>query len=153
MDHPPAPPTGTAPAASPTATGDAERIPAFTLTELLIALVIVGILVYLALPDYSQVVAQAKATEAKLQLEHLYSLQTTHYYERSQFAGELSLVGFQQQKLVTEGGTANYRIEVVNAGPRTFTARATAVADFDQDGQYNVWEIDHEKALREVVPD
>ncbi|MBK9274168.1 MAG: prepilin-type N-terminal cleavage/methylation domain-containing protein [Flavobacteriales bacterium] len=153
MDRPPAPPAPHAGDHPPTPFVDGERIPAFTLTELLIALVIVGILVYLALPDYSQVVAQAKATEAKLQLEHLHSLQTTHYYERSQYAGELDALGFRQQKLVNEGGTANYRIELVNAGPRTYVARATAVADFDQDGQYNVWEIDHDKALREVIPD
>lgn len=130
-----------------------RRLPAFTLTELLIALVIVGVLVYLALPDYSQVVANAKATEAKLQLEHLHSLQTTRFYERSNYSADLQEVGFQQQKLVTEGGNANYRIEVVSAGPNSYLARATAVADFDQDGTYNVWEIDHEKGLREVMPD
>jgi type IV pilus assembly protein PilE len=130
-----------------------HRLPAFTLTELLIALVIVGVLVYLALPDYSQVVANAKATEAKLQLEHLHSLQSTHFYERSRYSGGLQEIGFQQQKLITEGGNANYRIEVVSASPGAYLARATAVADFDQDGQFNVWEVDHEKNLREVVPD
>jgi type IV pilus assembly protein PilE len=131
----------------------ARRLSAFTLTELLIALVIVGVLVYLALPDYSQVVANAKATEAKLQLEHLHSLQSTHFYERSRYSGELPELGFQQQKLITEGGNANYRIEVVSASTGAYLARATAVADFDQDGQFNVWEVDQEKALREVVPD
>lgn len=130
-----------------------HRLPAFTLTELLIALVIVGVLVYLALPDYSQVVANAKATEAKLQLEHLYSLETTHFYERSSYNGDLQAIGFQHQRTVQEGGNANYRIEVVNASPNAFLARATALADFDQDGQFNVWEIDQEKALKEVVPD
>jgi len=130
-----------------------KRLRAFTLTELLIALVIVGILVYLALPDYSQVVSNAKATEAKLQLEHLYSLETTQFYERSTYSGDLQELGFQQQKTVAEGGNANYRIEVVSASPSSFMARATALADFDQDGQFNVWEIDHEKALKEVVPD
>ncbi|MBL7982293.1 MAG: prepilin-type N-terminal cleavage/methylation domain-containing protein [Flavobacteriales bacterium] len=131
----------------------AHRLAAFTLTELLIALVIVGVLVYLALPDYSQVVANAKATEAKLQLEHLHSLQTTRFYERSAYSADLRELGFQQQKLITDGGNANYRVEVVNASPNSYLARATAVADFDQDGTYNVWEIDHEKALKEVVPD
>lgn len=129
------------------------RIPAFTLTELLIALVIVGILVYLALPDYSQVVANAKATEAKLQLEHLHSLQTTHYYERSKYSSDIKDIGFEQQRLISEGGNANYRIEVVNASTKSYLARATAVADFDQDGVFNVWEIDQDKNLTEVVKD
>lgn len=129
------------------------RLRAFTLTELLIALVIVGILVYLALPDYSQVISNAKATEAKLQLEHLYSLETTQFYQRSIYSADLLELGFKQQPLVSDGGNANYRIEVVDAGPNSFTARATAVVDFDQDGQFNVWEIDQAKKLREVVPD
>ncbi|MBK9288472.1 MAG: prepilin-type N-terminal cleavage/methylation domain-containing protein [Flavobacteriales bacterium] len=129
------------------------RLSAFTLTELLIALVIVGVLVYLALPDYSQVVANAKATEAKLQLEHVYSLETTHFYERSRYSADLAEIGFQQQRLMSEGGNANYRVEVVSAGAKEFLARATAVADFDQDGVFNVWEIDQEKGLSEVVKD
>lgn len=129
------------------------RLSAFTLTELLIALVIVGILVYLALPDYSAVVANAKATEAKLQLEHVHQLQTSYFYERSSYSGDLGAIGFQQQKLVTDGGNANYRVEVMNASPTSFLAQATAVADFDQDGTFNVWEIDHQKNLRETVPD
>lgn len=130
-----------------------DRIAAFTLTELLLALAIVGILVYLALPDYSQVVSNAKATEAKLQLEHLFSLQKTHFYVHSTYSGEMGELGFQQQPLVTEGGNANYRIEVASASPNAFLGRATAVVDFDQDGAFNVWEMDQEKHLKEVTPD
>lgn len=130
-----------------------SRLRAFTLSELLIALVIVGILVYLALPDYSQVISNAKATEAKLQLEHLYSLETTQFYQRSSYSADLHELGFKQQPLVTDGGNANYRIEVLNATPQGFSARATAVVDFNQNGQFNVWEIDQAKKLKEVVPD
>ncbi len=129
------------------------KLAAFTLTELLIALVIVGILVYLALPDFSQVVTNAKATEAKLQLEHLHQLQTAHFYERSAYAPDLSSIGFQQQKLVTEGGPANYRIEIATASNSAFLAKAVAVSDFDQDGIFNVWEIDNDKNLKETTPD
>ncbi|HEY0976993.1 MAG TPA: prepilin-type N-terminal cleavage/methylation domain-containing protein [Flavobacteriales bacterium] len=129
------------------------RLPAFTLTELLIALVIVGILVYLALPDYSQVISNAKATEAKLQLEHVHSLETTRFYQQSTYTADLQELGFKQAPLVTDGGNANYRVEIVNASPNSFLARATAVVDFDQNGQFNVWEIDHQKSLKEVVKD
>jgi type IV pilus assembly protein PilE len=128
-------------------------IPAFTLTELLLALAIVGILVYLALPDYSQVVSNAKATEAKLQLEHLYSLEKTHFYVHSKYSSDLQELGFQQQPLTTDGGNANYKIEVANASPNAFLTRAVAVVDFDQDGAFNVWEMDQEKHLKEVTPD
>jgi type IV pilus assembly protein PilE len=130
-----------------------DRIAAFTLTELLLALAIVGILVYLALPDYSNVVSSAKATEAKLQLEHLYSLEKTHFYVHSKYSPDLRELGFQQAPLVTDGGNANYRVEVANAAANAFLVRATAVVDFDQDGAFNMWEMDQKKHLKEVTPD
>lgn len=55
--------------------------------------------------------------------------------------------------MVTDGGHANYRIEIVEASEHGFTATATAVVDFDGDGEYNVWEIDQDKNLRETVKD
>jgi type IV pilus assembly protein PilE len=130
-----------------------STIPGFSLTELLVVLVIIGILVLLALPDQSSVISKAKATEAKLQLEHLHSLEKTYFYEYSKFTNSLEDLGFEQQKVVKDGGNANYQIEVIEATPSTFRARARAVVDFDQDGTLNEWEIDHEKQLKETVKD
>lgn len=48
---------------------------------------------------------------------------------------------------------ANYRIEIVEAGETGFKAQAISVVDFDKDGQFNVWEIDQDKKLKEVVKD
>lgn len=131
------------------------KLDAFTLTEVLVVLVIVGILVLLALPNLLPLITKAKSTEAKVQLEHLYTLEKTHFYERSRYTSDVQGIGFIQEKLVTEeeNGQANYRIEVVDAGPTNFLARATAVVDFDGDGTFNVWEIDQDKNLREVVQD
>lgn len=131
-----------------------KKVQAFTLTEVLVVLVIVGILVLLALPNLMPLISKAKSTEAKIQLEHLYTLQKTHFYEKSKYSSDLSALGFVQEKLVGDGdGQANYRIEVVEASPTTFLAKATAVADFDGDGVFNVWEINQDKTLKEVIPD
>lgn len=54
---------------------------------------------------------------------------------------------------MTEGGNANYRIEIVRPDERGFRATATAVVDFDGDGVYNVWEIDQDKELKEITKD
>lgn len=40
---------------------------------------------------------------------------------------------------MTDGGNANYRIEVVEAGENGFKAQAVSVVDFDKDGVFNVW--------------
>ncbi len=126
---------------------------AFSLTELLVVLVIIGILVLLALPDQSSVIAKAKATEAKLQLEHLHSLEKSYFFEYSKFSQSLEDIGFEQQKTVSEGGSANYLIEIKEAGASNYLARATAVVDFDQDGTYNTWEMNQDKQLVETVKD
>ena len=55
--------------------------------------------------------------------------------------------------MVTEGGHANYRIEIVEASEGGFRATATSVVDFDGDGEYSVWEIDQDKNLKETVKD
>ncbi len=132
-----------------------HKLNAFTLTEVLIVLVIIGILVLLALPNLMPLISKAKSTEAKVQLEHLYTLQKTYFYEKSKFSNDPEELGFIQEKLVTEDekGQANYRIEIIEAGPTTFLARATAVVDFDGDGIFNVWEIDQDKNLNEAVAD
>ncbi len=130
-----------------------KTLPAFSLTELLVVLVIIGILVLLALPDQTSVIAKAKATEAKLQLEHLHSLEKSYFFEYSKFSNSLEEIGFEQQKTVNEGGNANYLIEVKEATPNAYLARATAVVDFDQDGTFNVWEVNQDKQLKETVKD
>src|SRR3546814_11473906 len=87
------------------------------------------------------------------QLQHAYTLQKNHFYERSTYADELDDIGFEQEILVTDGGQANYRIEVVRAGTTDFAVRATAVVDFNGNGVFNVWEIDQDKNLRETTKD
>lgn len=130
-----------------------KRLKAFTLSELMVVLVIIGILVLMALPKLMPLISRAKSAEAQVQLGFLHGLEQNYFYMYSSYTTNLEEIGFEQSKLVTEGGTANYRIEVVQAGPNYFVARATAVVDFDRDGIFNVWEIDQDKKLKEVTRD
>ncbi len=116
-------------------------------------LVIIGILVLIALPNLMPLISKAKSTEAQQQLTYLHSLQKTHFYTYSHYSSSLEELGFEQSKLTTQGGTANYVIEIAEASEHGFRATATAVADFDGDGVYNVWEINQDKELRETVKD
>lgn len=130
-----------------------KQLPAFSLSELLVVLVIIGILVLVALPNLMPLISRAKSTEAQQQLTFLHSLQRSHFYTYSRYSDSLAELGFDQQKLVSEGGGANYLIEIVEASERGFTATATSVIDFDGNGVFNVWEINQDKELRETVKD
>ena len=130
-----------------------KKLEGFSLLEVLIVLVIIGILVLLALPDQTKVITKAKATEAKLQLQHLYSLERAYHFEYGRYSSDLDKVGFTQEELVTEDGNAYYLISVDQADNSSFRASATSVVDFDNDGTFNVWVIDENKKLEEVQSD
>ncbi len=125
----------------------------FSLTELLVVIVIIGVLAALAIPKFLSVITKAKSTEAKLMLKQIYNLQESYYLEKDVYSKELGVLGFQTEKLVTEGGPARYKIEIPEASATEFLASATAVVDFDKDGVFNRWSINHEGVLKEEVPD
>lgn len=129
------------------------KLKAFSLMDTLIALIIIGILVLIALPDHMTLITKAKSTEAKLQLEHIYSLEKDYFYTYSKYTSDMKEIGFNAPKKVEEDGTSNYNYEIANASSSDFKAVATAVVDFDADGTYNVWEINNDKKLKEVTPD
>lgn len=132
-----------------------RKLKAFTLTEILVVLCIVGILAVLVIPNLIPLVTKAKTTEAKLQLAHVYELEKSYFYEHSKYSKDLTEIGFIQEPVSTDTkeGRAKYRIEITNADNATFTATATAVVDFNSNGIFNVWQIDQDKTLKEVTPD
>lgn len=130
-----------------------KKLKAFTLTELLVVLCIVGILILLALPNLMPLISKTKALEAQLQLEMVHKLEKSYFYLHSKYSEDLSDIDFEQIKLVTEDGAANYQIEIIEATTNSFTARATAVVDFDGDDIFNVWEIDQDKKLKQITKD
>lgn len=130
-----------------------KKMHAFSLPELLVVLVIIGILVLIALPNLMPLISKAKSVEAQQQLVFLHSLQQSYFFTYSKYSLSLDELGFEQQPLVTEEGTANYKIEIVEADENGYKAQAIAVVDFDRDGKFNTWEIDQDKHLRETERD
>ncbi len=125
----------------------------FSLTELLIVLAIIGILIMIAVPIYQNVTTRAKATEARTQLSFIHTLQKVYHLENDTYATDFNAIGFEHEKMITEGGRARYTIEIENASPSSYLATATSIIDFDNDGVYNKWQVDQNGTIEQVVPD
>lgn len=125
----------------------------FSMTELMVVLVIIGILTLIALPRFMSITTKAKTTEAKSQLRMVHTLMKSYYFEHDRYTTDLAAVGYEPVPTVDDGGNARYAISIESAEGGQFVAIATAVVDFDKDGQYNVWEVDQEGIVRERTPD
>jgi len=124
---------------------------AYSLTEILIVLCIIGILLLMVLPNQTSVISQAKAIEAQAMLNQVYGLEKSYFYRHSKYTSSLEELGFEQEATVDDGGQAVYKIEISDASGDSFSARATAVSDLDGDGVFNTWEINSKKILTEVT--
>lgn len=130
-----------------------KNLKALSLEDLLIALAILGILTAIALPNLMPLIIKAKTVEAQQQLAFVHTLEQSYFYTYSKYTSSLEELGFEQQKLVTDGGTANYVISIEDADESSFSAKAISVVDFDKDGVFNEWSIDQDKTLAETVKD
>jgi type IV pilus assembly protein PilE len=131
----------------------AYKVKGMTLIELLLVLALIGILLSMAVPKLMPLIGRTKSLEAQMQLKHILNLEKNYFYINSKYTNSLDDIGFEQSKLVTQEGKANYRMEIVEANNRSFIAKAISVTDFDQDGQLNVWQINQDEEVRELVKD
>jgi len=130
-----------------------QRLKAFTLTELMTVLVIIGILMLVALPIFDDLFGDAYSIEAQNQLKFLQSRQQTFYQKKFMYSDDLRTIGFTAPKTLHENGDARYSYEVIQASKTGFTARATAIADFDNDGSIHIWEVNQDGVITEITPD
>jgi type IV pilus assembly protein PilE len=130
-----------------------KKLCSFNLQEMLIVLAIIGILLLIALPNLMPLIAKAKSVEAQTQLKAIYNAEQQYFFMYSKYSSDLNEIDFKSPKLVTKGGNANYAYEILQSSSNSFKVRATAVTDFNGDGQYNVWEIDQEGNPKQVTSD
>lgn len=129
------------------------KFKAFTLTELLVVLVIIGILMLIALPNLMPLISKTHSLEAQQALTTIQKLQKSYHQMHVKYTDDLLAIGFEPEKTILEGGQAKYQIEILEASPTEFVAKARAVVDFDQDGNFNEWEIRSDGTLTELVKD
>jgi len=132
-------------------TAKAGMVRAYSMTEILIVLCIIGIILLMVLPNQTAVISQAKSIEAQAMLNQVYGLQKSQFYRYSKYSNNLEELGFEQEITVDQGGQAVYKFEIIEATNDSFVARATSVSDLDSDGAFNTWEINDKKILTEVT--
>ncbi len=128
----------------------------FTLIELMIVVVIIGILATMAIPRYFNVVTKNKQAEAKMILKQIYTNERTYrqqgsgYYIPGAAASAASPTAFQQ---IWVSIMASSRYTYTIAGnANSFTATATS-SILDDDATVDVWTIDNFGTLTCVSDD
>ncbi|MFH1760336.1 MAG: prepilin-type N-terminal cleavage/methylation domain-containing protein [bacterium] len=92
----------------------------FTLVELMIVLVIVGILATWAIPKFMLASSRAKVTEFKLMIQQIASLEEVYFQEFDSYNSSLEEIGFETPR-------TKYFEYAIEADSMTFTARATLI--------------------------
>jgi len=78
--------------------GNGKRRGGFTLIELAITLLIIGILASLAVYTYTKLTNKARFTQAKTVLKHLQKTETVYFSENDRYTDNVSLIDFDPVK-------------------------------------------------------
>ncbi len=130
-----------------------NREKGFTLIELMIVVVIIGILAALAIPRFMQATTKSKQSEAKQLLKQVYTMQRTYRQANGNYGddgvtaaagGTFTVIGVE----IMTGAQYSY---VMTAAANTFTCVATA--NLDDDATVDTWQIDQNGTLANTTND
>lgn len=101
----------------------------FSLIELLVTVIILGILAAIAIPAYWQYVLRGRRTDATAALQNVASREESYFFSNNAYTKTLSSLGTN-----TSVGAPFYSVVVASASTTAYTVTATPIGTQMQDG-------------------
>lgn len=120
-----------------------KRFHGFSLMEVMIVVVIIGILAALAYPNLEKYLKRARQTEAKTNLSAIYTAQKIYFSLHQSYADDIN-----ELDLSLAHGLYTYTMEA-----STSTFKAQAEGNIDDDAALDTWTIDQDKNLFNTIDD
>lgn len=136
----------------------------FTLVELIVVVLIIGVLSSIAIPSYQEYVRKARRSDAQAALMGLSQAMEIHFSQNSTYTSAITGSAPQPPDIFVaqspiDGGTAFYNLVVTTVTPTTYTLQAQPIAGTGQanDGVIQldklgrrVWDRDNDGTLTEA---
>lgn len=115
-----------------------KRFHGFSLMEVMIVVVIIGILAALAYPNLEKYLKRARQTEAKTNLSAIYTAQKIYFTFHQSYADDIKKLDLS----LVQGDPYTFTMEA-----STSTFKAQAEGNIDDDDALDIWTIDQNKIL------